>query len=45
MIKPVATENITAADLKTRLHDGSELALIDLREHGQFGEAHLFYAV
>ena len=26
------------------LHDGSELALIDVREAGQFGESHLLFA-
>jgi rhodanese-related sulfurtransferase len=31
--------------LKDWLHDGGEIALLDVREHGQFGEAHLFYAV
>ncbi len=31
--------------LKTWLHDGAEIALLDLREQGQYGEAHLFYAV
>jgi rhodanese-related sulfurtransferase len=35
---------ITAADLKSSLHDGGEIALLDVREHGQYGEAHLFYA-
>lgn len=31
--------------LKAWLHDGQEIALLDVREHGQFGESHLFYAV
>lgn len=34
-----------AATLKDWLHDGQEIALLDVREHGQYGEAHLFYAV
>jgi rhodanese-related sulfurtransferase len=31
--------------LKAWLHDGGEIALLDVREHGQFGESHLFQAV
>jgi rhodanese-related sulfurtransferase len=31
--------------LKEWLHDSGEIALLDVREHGQFGESHLFYAV
>jgi rhodanese-related sulfurtransferase len=30
--------------LKEWLHDGGEIAVLDVREHGQFGESHLFYA-
>ena len=37
--------SISPAVLKDWLHDGSEIALLDVREHGQFGESHLFYAV
>jgi rhodanese-related sulfurtransferase len=40
MIKPVDPTR-----LKAWLHDGDELALLDVREHGLFGEGHLFYAV
>ena len=36
---------IKAAILKQWLHDGSEIALLDIREHGQYGEEHLFYIV
>ncbi|WP_407847982.1 rhodanese-like domain-containing protein [Bordetella petrii] len=36
---------IEARDLKTWIHDEAELALLDVREHGQFGENHLFFAV
>jgi rhodanese-related sulfurtransferase len=36
---------VTPAILKAWLHDGSEIALLDVREHGQYGEAHPFYAV
>ncbi|MVW72738.1 rhodanese-like domain-containing protein [Bordetella sp. 15P40C-2] len=38
------SKTITAVELKSALHDGGEIALLDVREHGQFGEAHLFYA-
>ncbi|MEO7056361.1 MAG: rhodanese-like domain-containing protein [Caldimonas sp.] len=31
--------------LKEWLHDGSEIALLDVREYGEFGESHPFYAV
>ena len=31
--------------LKSWLSDGDEIALIDVREHGQYGEGHLFFAV
>ncbi|MET3463951.1 rhodanese-like domain-containing protein [Variovorax atrisoli] len=31
--------------LKSWLHDGGEIALLDVREHGQYGEAHLFYGI
>ena len=37
--------DIDAPTLKTWLSDGGEIALIDVREAGQFGEAHLFFAV
>src|SRR3954468_2346482 len=36
---------ITTRILKSWLHAGGEIALLDVREHGQFGESHLFYAV
>jgi len=36
---------IDACALKARLSQPGELALIDVREHGQFGEGHLFFAV
>ncbi|MCC6535702.1 MAG: sulfurtransferase [Burkholderiales bacterium] len=35
---------IDAATLKQWLQDGAELALIDVREAGEFGEGHLFFA-
>jgi rhodanese-related sulfurtransferase len=37
--------SISPRVLKGWLHDGGEIALLDVREHGQFGESHLFYAV
>lgn len=36
---------IDAKVLKRWLHDGREIALLDVREAGQFGESHLFLAV
>lgn len=39
------TSLVTAKELKNWLDDGAEIALFDVREHGQYGEAHLFYAV
>jgi len=36
---------VTARQLKNMLHDGEELALLDVREAGQFGESHLLFAV
>ena len=38
-------QQIDSPTLKAWLSDGRELALIDVREPGQFGEAHLFFAV
>ena len=35
---------VDARTLKSWLHDGQEIALLDVREHGQYGESHLFYA-
>ncbi|MFC5523856.1 rhodanese-like domain-containing protein [Polaromonas jejuensis] len=39
------TRSVEAATLKTWLHDGQEIALFDVREHGQYGQSHLFYAI
>jgi len=36
---------VDANTLKAWLSDGCEIALIDVREHGQYGERHLFFAV
>lgn len=39
------SHSVTPAQLKLWLFDGQEIALFDVREHGQYGEAHLFHAV
>ncbi|WP_114974186.1 rhodanese-like domain-containing protein [Rhodoferax ferrireducens] len=39
------TRFVDAPTLKSWLHDGHEIALFDVREHGQYGQAHLFYGV
>jgi rhodanese-related sulfurtransferase len=39
------TATIDAATLKAWLSDGGEIALLDVREAGQFGKGHLFFAV
>lgn len=44
MTQPTYTA-IDAATLKGWLHDADEIALFDVREHGQYGEGHPFYAV
>ncbi|CAG9182908.1 rhodanese-like domain-containing protein [Cupriavidus pampae] len=36
---------IDAATLKSWVHDDQELALFDVREHGQYGEGHPLFAV
>ena len=37
-------KSVTAGQLKSLLHDGGEIALLDVREAGQFGESHLLFA-
>jgi len=37
-------KTVTAEHLKNLLHDGGEIALLDVREAGQFGESHLLFA-
>lgn len=37
-------KSVTTEQLKAMLHDGSEIALLDVREAGQFGESHLLFA-
>ncbi|WP_434034968.1 rhodanese-like domain-containing protein [Cupriavidus sp. a3] len=39
------THTIDAATLRKWLNDGQSLALFDVREHGQYGEGHPFFAV
>lgn len=39
-----SANRVSAGDLKTMLHDGGEIALLDVREAGQFGESHLLFA-
>ena len=36
--------SITPAALQSALHDGREIALLDVREDGEFGENHLLFA-
>ena len=38
-------QTIDAKALKAMINDGEELALLDVREAGQFGENHLLFAV
>lgn len=37
-------KRISAKQLKTMLHDGSEFALLDVREAGHFGASHMLFA-
>lgn len=37
------TTLISPQTLKSWLHDGQEIAVLDVREYGQYGESHLFY--
>lgn len=36
--------NINSASLRAALRDGDEIALLDVREQGEFGQCHLFHA-
>ncbi|MDP2239112.1 MAG: rhodanese-like domain-containing protein [Burkholderiales bacterium] len=40
----ITPKRVSAKQLKTMLHDGSEFALLDVREAGQFGESHMLFA-
>src|SRR6185295_17784508 len=35
---------VAPQELKTMIHDAAEIALLDVREAGQFGESHLLFA-
>ena len=39
------TRKIEASTLKSMIRDGAELALLDVREEGQFGVGHMLYAI
>lgn len=39
------SQNVAPGQLQRWLFDGQEIALFDVREHGQYGEAHLFFGV
>ncbi|ANN66078.1 rhodanese-like domain-containing protein [Bordetella bronchialis] len=43
--EPSSVPRIDAPTLKRWLHDGAEIGLLDVREHGQYGEGHPFLAV
>ena len=40
----MTARTVSPRELKNALHDGNELALLDVREEGQFGEGHLLFA-
>ena len=37
-------KTLTAGQLKNLLHGSEEIALLDVREAGQFGESHMLFA-
>ncbi|MBV6287709.1 cystathionine beta-lyase [Pseudomonas aegrilactucae] len=39
------SQTVTPGQLQQWLFDGQEIALFDVREHGQYGEGHLFFGV
>lgn len=39
-----SARRISPRELQTMLHDGAEMALLDVREAGQYGESHLLFA-
>src|SRR5262245_28718656 len=45
VVESSMTERVDAGGLKAWLSDGAEIAPIDVREHGQYGEGHPFFAV
>ncbi|HEX9701824.1 MAG TPA: hypothetical protein VGA19_03170, partial [Rhodospirillales bacterium] len=36
---------VSAGDLKAMIESGGEVALLDLREEGMFGDGHMLFAV
>ena len=40
----MTVKRVGAKELQAMIHDGGELALLDVREPGQFGESHLLFA-
>jgi rhodanese-related sulfurtransferase len=40
----MSAKRVSPRELKAMLRDGAELALLDVREAGQFGESHLLFA-
>lgn len=45
MMQGITIKSVDPATLKAWIHDGQELALLDVREQGLFGENHLFFAI
>ena len=41
---PAAAPYVSARELKTMLHDGDEIAVLDVREEGVFAKRHLLLA-
>ena len=37
--------SVTVKDVKKMLSDGDEIAFLDVREHGQYGDGHPFFSV
>ena len=42
---PTEPRTVKATDLRRWLQDGNEIALLDVREHGEYGEGHPFLSV
>lgn len=40
----MTSDTITPQETKRLIHAGGEVAVLDVREHGQYGEGHLFFA-
>ncbi|WP_193369384.1 rhodanese-like domain-containing protein [Pelagibius marinus] len=39
------SREVSAVEAKTRVHDGAEIAFLDVREAGEFGEGHPLFAI